>query len=382
MPTPFRLVALALLAAAPLAAQSVPRQTLTSPQLQLPESFDQVAGLRELQDGRLLIADRAAKTLWLVDVARGTQQRVGREGSGPGEYQLPAALVPLPGDTTLLVDPLQQRLLQILPSGAVGVQLQLPESIGLLSGVKGTDRMGRLYASGSPLRFGPTAAGAMPAPGLRADTIPILRWARTGTSLDTVAMVQGALRDLRINRTGGNMSVMMRQQPYSAQDDWHVAPDGRVAVVRHQPYRVEWIGATTVVGPAVAWQPVKVTQADKDLIEAAQRNPANRLSVSRGGPPPAGVRPPSAPAGATTYPATKPPFVERTAIASPKGELWVQRSVASGAPTVYDVFDGQAKLVRQVQLPARARVVGFGAAGVYIARMDEDDLQWVGRYAY
>jgi hypothetical protein len=34
-----------------------------------------------------------------------------------------------------------------------------------------------------------------------------------------------------------------------------------------------------------------------------------------------------------------------------------------------------------VALPARSRLVGFGQRTVYIVRVDEDDLEWLQKYA-
>ena len=45
------------------------------------------------------------------------------------------------------------------------------------------------------------------------------------------------------------------------------------------------------------------------------------------------------------------------------------------------MIDPAGRLVRQVVLPLRSRVVGFGKASVYVSRYDQDDLQYLQRYA-
>jgi hypothetical protein len=66
---------------------------------------------------------------------------------------------------------------------------------------------------------------------------------------------------------------------------------------------------------------------------------------------------------------------------APNGELWVQRSQPAEAAPLYDVFDGQGRLVRQVRLQKDTRLVGFGATSVYVARTDTgDDLQYLQRF--
>ena len=67
---------------------------------------------------------------------------------------------------------------------------------------------------------------------------------------------------------------------------------------------------------------------------------------------------------------------------APTGELWVQRSQPAGTGPLYDVFDAQGRLTRQVRLQKDTRLVGFGATTVYVARTDtEDELQYLQRFA-
>jgi hypothetical protein len=49
---------------------------------------------------------------------------------------------------------------------------------------------------------------------------------------------------------------------------------------------------------------------------------------------------------------------------------------------VYDVFDVAGRLTRQIALDGERVIVGFGAGAVYVARTDEDDLQWLERYRW
>jgi hypothetical protein len=44
------------------------------------------------------------------------------------------------------------------------------------------------------------------------------------------------------------------------------------------------------------------------------------------------------------------------------------------------VFDQQGRKIAEVTLRPRSRVVGFGQGTVYVARSDEDDLQYLERY--
>jgi hypothetical protein len=69
-------------------------------------------------------------------------------------------------------------------------------------------------------------------------------------------------------------------------------------------------------------------------------------------------------------------------VTTPDGEVWVLRTrSASDKTPIYDVFDRTGALAKRVTLNPESRVVGFGKGTVYVARTDEDDLQYLQRYA-
>jgi hypothetical protein len=45
------------------------------------------------------------------------------------------------------------------------------------------------------------------------------------------------------------------------------------------------------------------------------------------------------------------------------------------------VFSERGTLMGSVRLPTKSRVTGMGTASVYVARLDDDDLQHLERYA-
>ena len=363
---------------APLTAQAVPVVQLGRAEAEYAEPFDQVTAVRELSDGRVVVADRFAKAVSLVDMKRGTATAIGREGQGPGEFAMPWGLVALPGDTTLVIDPPQSRLLVVPPSGKPSGTLALP--VGgptSLMTVRGADRQGRLYLQA------PRFTGQIPQDGNLPDSVALLRWDRASSKVDTLGRIKVPSMSMATGGSGNTRSFMMRQQPLTVQDDWSVAPDGRVGVVRVGNYHIGWIGAQRVAGPAVAYKPVPVTQADKDELARRMSDSRGAMRMTVGGPPRGGAAaPPRAPRPVddADWPAVKPPFVEQTTMATPDGSLWVRRSQPQGAPALYDVFDAQGRLTRQVALGKDMRVVGFGAASVYVARTDEDDLQYLVRF--
>ncbi|MBK8006898.1 MAG: hypothetical protein IPK12_24335 [Gemmatimonadetes bacterium] len=127
MPRPLIAALLAGAVAVPLAAQGNPApRALKSPDAKFEEPFDQVVALRELANGRVLVTDVAAKAVLLADFRTQAHSQVGRSGQGPGEYNLPGDLIALAGDTTLVVDRGNRRMLVVTPDGKMGATITFP----------------------------------------------------------------------------------------------------------------------------------------------------------------------------------------------------------------------------------------------------------------
>ena len=361
-----------------LEAQAVPVVSLTKPEAEFAEPFDQVSGVRELGNGRVVVADLFAKSVAMADFRSGTLTKIGREGQGPGEYAFPINVLALPGDTTLIVDPGQRRFVKVAPDGkAVGL-VSFPEGAGGMGNMRGTDAQGRVYLQASP--FGPRLGGEGRLTREMPDSAPILRWNLASGRIDTLAKVKLPQMASATSGTASARSVVMRQQPFSARDEWAVTPDGRVGIARIADYHVEWFGSSKVAGPRVAAPKVPVTQADKDLIARQQNETRGRLMMVEGGSPRSGGgAPPPPKLPEADFPEFKPAFVGN-AFASPDGRLWVPRAQAANAPPVYDVFDARGNLVHQVKLAQGTRLVGFGAKTIYTVRTDEDELQYLQRH--
>lgn len=372
---PFIISALGIFSPLALSAQAVPVTSLASPGARFAEPFDQITAVRELSDGRVIVSDLFAKAVTLVDFRTNAGTAVGREGQGPGEFAFPTGLVALPGDSTLLVDPAQRRFLRIAPDGKPAGLVSFPDGVGGLMAVKGSDRQGRVYFQGSPFAGQPgREMEQLP------DSAPVLRWDRGRARIDTLGMVKIPTIARAASGGGGARAVVMRQQPFTPADDWSVTPDGRVGVARTGDYHVEWWGPKRVSGRPVPHAKVPVSQGDKDAFARRAADTRGRFTVSMGGP--ARGRGSSAPPPRLSepdWPEFKPPFVG-SVLANHEGHLWVPRAQPAGAAPLYDVFDAQGTLVRQVRLAKGSRLVGFGARSVYVAQTDEDELEWLERH--
>ena len=342
------------------------------------DGFTMVGGIRELSNGKVLVSDPMERTVQLVDLAAGTAVKVGREGQGPGEYAFPGELLPLPGDTTLLVDRMNRRFLIILPNGKTGEAIAYPGDLGLGVDPRYVDASGRIYFQGSAL----PANGRLEGNVTSADSVPLLRWDRRGR-MDTVAFLKLPVMSMNTSGSGGTGRVMiMRPQPFSPEDVWAVAGDGRLAIARVADFHIDWFGPARqkTSGPVNRFERLRVNEADKEAQRRAMRNPRMFVSAGPGGS--RGAAPPPIDLPEPEYPEYKPPFPARSAWVAPDGNLWLLRSRLGGDPIpTLDVFDGRGTLVGKVTLPRDRRIVGFGRNSVYMARTDADDLQWLERYS-
>lgn len=362
------------IAFAPVVAPSAqtPR-VLDRSQIELAEPFTNVGSVRELSDGRVIVVDNGDRAVYVVDFTAGTSTQIGRPGGGPSEYRNPGILLPLPGDTTLLADAGNRRLLVIGPSATPIATLT--DMWPMTDGAPGTrlprgiDGRGRGYFLASAATVG--ANGAI----VPADSAQLVRAPRGSKVDEALGYVRLAPR--RISTTtkdGAIASVNIVIPPFPAQDAWQPFPDGAVALVRVHDYRVDWMlpDGRRVTGRPIPFTPVKVTQQDKNKR-------AGGASATRG----------TAPAGkaagappAIDWPELKPPFAWTGVLAGSDGRVWVQRyGPATDSRARYDVIDRRGVVVAKVDVPNDGRIVGFGAKSIYVVRKDEDDLQYLQRFA-
>ena len=351
-------------------------RVLDKPQVELAEPFTNITSVRELSDGRVLVVDNGDRAVYAVDFKAGTSTQIGRPGSGPAEYRTPGLLLPLSGDTTLLTDAGNSRLL------VLGPDLQpvtvLTDAWPLPNGGRGTrlpraiDAKARGYFQSSAAALGapPTTGGDIKSP----DSLVLVRAARGSATEESLGYVHMAPRRISTTAKDGQLtSVSIVIAPFPVQDGWQAFADGAVAIVRARDYRVDWVlpDGRRVAGPPIGFAPVRVTDLDKQ-----RHTPGGRTGGAGG----AAGAPPNKPLD-LDWPEFKPPFPSAAVFAGTDGRLWVQRHApAQDARTHYDVIDRRGAVVAKVDVPNGGRIVGFGAAAIYVVRKDADDLQYLQRF--
>lgn len=370
-------------------AQTTPKaHTLDRPDGTFAEPFSDISGLRQLADGRLIVADRLEKAVRVVDFDAGSYDEVGRVGSGPGEFQIPGRLLPLPGDSTLLVDFGNNRLSVLGPDGRVRRSTSMQQTFKGADGGTGmtlvmpevTDASGSIYFD----MMGSFTMGPDGPP----DSSAIVRWTLDSERYDTVAMLPNPMAGgatMRAGGSGGGFSfTSLGGGPLHPRPGWSVAPNGTVALAWPDPYHLETVrrDGRRQAGPAIPYRPVPVTEADKQAWADGMAGGAMMVvsgSSSSSGGSRSFTMPRPDPDG-QEWPEVKPPFRPRGVTAAADNRVWVQRFVKAGAPEMYDVFDERGTLVERVTLPAGRTLIGFGPGVVYLVNTDEDDLQWLERY--
>ncbi|MDX1673743.1 MAG: hypothetical protein R3314_02980 [Longimicrobiales bacterium] len=352
-----------------------------------PESFGYLQTVRPLGDDRVMVADPLGRVLAVADLAAGTLEPLGREGRGPGEWEQPDAVYPLPGDSTLLVDLGNTRLAVIDPAGRLvdsyPMVREVPGSGPGLEIVQpgGVDAAGRVYYQ---------ARGGMPRPGGEPDSSRVKRWEPGAEDAEVMARLSPPAVRVSSSGDANDRRVAMRPIPLAPEDDWAVAADGTVAVIRARPYRVEWFRAdgTRVSGPEIAYDPVPVGRAEQERylderdtggLQARMTvdNGVRSLSLQRGGGGAQRQRP--AEIRSLEWPEHLP-AIRSGARVAPDGRLWVRRYVAAGEPARYDIVDRAGYRVGAIRLPAGRRVIGFGGDRVFAVRVDDLGLSWLEVY--
>ena len=329
---------------APATADAQAAQTLPDfrrPAWTAAEPFTATASIRELGSGQLLVTDVREPSLRLIDARGRTIRIIGRAGSGPGEYREPTMLIPLPADSTILIDRNLRRFVLLAPDGTALQTQGFPPELGEGAMLfRGLTEDGRLVFQTSWLARDPQTDAP----------VAIAAWRRGATGGDTLASLRPPAAKVRVNKERKTVSMMV--MPFEPQDDWAVGPAGQIGIVRVDPYRVEWLVAgSKVTGPIVPFERVAVTSSE------------------RSGPP------------SLEYPDLKPSFVPGTVRVDHEGRLWVRRYAPAGVATrPWDVFDAHGQRIATVQLPKDRELLGFGRRHAFVIRTDDDGVEWLEAY--
>jgi hypothetical protein len=368
---PTRLIAFAIFVAAATADAQVIK--LDRPTASLAEAFSFVRGMRELRDGRLLVADYVEQRIVAVNLETGETRDVATEGPGPTEIRLPFGLNPGRADSIFAIDYGNNRLLVLDPAGRP-VRTMVLEQPGRLF-LRGYDATGAFVYAIPGWSEGPNA--------LPNDSVRVVRWRPPSDEVTTAVVIQG--NRFRVDRSPA-MEPRIPIIGFASQDAWVLSSDGEIAVVRATPYRIDHVGADGRLrtGPAqpVTTRPVTIADKRRFVTEFGASAPQSGRGPGgqMGRPPLPTAREIARGIEITEWAESHPPFDAGGVHAAPNGRVWVRRSSDPSVPALYDVFDRTGARVQQVELPLGRSVRLVTARGVYAVVESEDGMQSIERY--
>jgi hypothetical protein len=402
-----------------LAQQRPPIRQLGAVTAKSAETFSNIASVRALSNGSVLVNDLAGRRVLLFDpqlskftvVADSTSATANAYGGRVG------ALAAYRGDSTIFIDPTSVSMLVIDPAGKVARVMAIPRAedaifIGSALGNATFDASGHLiYRAGARPQFGArtvtsaSPGGLPPIPDIP-DSAFIIRVDLSTRKVDTLGAVRTPKVKLETKSDERGTTISTLINPLPVVDEWAVMPDGALAFVRGRDYHVDWLNpdGTKVTSAKIPFDWQRMTDEDKvafiDSVKAArERQGANAPVPVTGGaaPAPTGGGAPqmqifigSGPGGgggasaptrinaggpgsfnfipANELPDYKPPFFAGSVRADMDGNLWVRTiptSAIAGGP-VYDVINRKGELIDRVQIPVGRTILGFGPGGVVV----------------
>jgi len=322
-------------------------------------SFSRVQAAFRLRDGRIAIAEFSSPPAIRYFSADGRfLMQVGRQGSGPGEFQAISTVFRTPEDSLIVHDPWQGRLTYITPAGMVGRQVRAARTGAPMRHVL----LGR-FADGSFLArnnvmgradFGPLRNTR---PGPRRDSIPWLRIGEDGSVLDTLVRAPGEVYDTPNASTFRIFRFTPRPAALAIGDRFYLGTGDQYRITAFD------LRGTVLRAFTKPSRPAKVTSAD---LRALEEETLNALPASMQTAEPR-TRSRDQPSMETL------PAHDRFLLRDPEGNLWVQDFTVPGAPRVtWSVFAEDGRFRGTVHFPSRFRLFEVGSDFVLGSWPDDD----------
>lgn len=366
--------AILVVLASPLAGQGRVMDYTGMPDGRIEGPFSQVVGVQPMGGGKVLVSDLIDGTVQLINFSSRARVPVGRQGGGPGEWQVPFRITAGPNGSAYLIDGGKQVVHMISSEGEITRSIPWPVLPGepVRSAPMGGDGKGGIFLRGSG--FGGGGQG---------DSIPLGRWDPASGRVVKIAEIANPRGVREVAVSNGQMDLRRGGKPFDTRPEWVGLPDGGVAMVHPDPYRVDRIDQGGVVsrGTTVSVDPVRVTQAERNAWREAHADQAVQgVSVSRGL-----VRgsAPTPEVDDSDFPATLPPFVANAKVVpDPEGNVWVQRASPATAPfRTWDIIRPGGGRVGVARLRADVVLAAIDASHLYAIRTDDETgLQSLERY--
>jgi len=387
----FAVCATLALTVANAGAQAAPSVKLKPADAKLDEEFTQITSVRELSDGRVLVTDGRENRVVVADFKAGTVMQIGRNGQGPGEYQSTGMLRAIGGDSSLMVEARVGRW-HLFDGARLAVTLppDAPIVTAIGRNVTGADARGNVsrtiaMRSGTPIGGAGAGRGAGPAqlPGDLPDSAFVVRGNRSNARLDTLARVKARkmVMSTATNARGGVTMVNLTTPPLAVGEETALFADGWLAIVRLDPYRVDWVSpdGKTAKGDPLPWPVVKINDREREAYFMARSRDAARNS---GGPIPESVRKQLEDAS-KLFPDTYPPTIAGGLITVADGRLLIRHPETADVPNPrYDLVDRRGRLAGTIAMVAGESILAITRTAAYVAWKDSDDIERLRRHPW
>jgi hypothetical protein len=328
------------------------------------ETLFRVAGALKLSDGRLVVANGGTSQLFYYRPDGTLERTVGRKGGGPGEFQMMAGLVRLAGDSVLVMDLQARRADVIDPSGAF-VRDFTPGGVNTFASVMGRLSDGRWVGTG-----GFVLGADEIKDGLQRNDMVFVIFAPDGAPDDTIAVVPGSERYLKIQRSGNRVMAMLRPRPFGRSTQSAVSGEALWVGTQDEPEVRQYTAdgrLTRIVRTGTELKPVTDEQVDAFVDEqVASLTPDQQRSARED-------------YADMPMAKTMPPYASMMVDAD--GNLWLEDTddymTPAGGWTVYDP-DGRA--IARIRLPEHLRVYDIGQDYVLGRESDDLDVEHVRMY--
>lgn len=305
------------------------------------ETFSAVSGGVFFGD-TLFVADRLENKVVAIDLGDGSAKYVGGEGSGPGEFRTPSAILQWPGDSVVVWDGQTRAFSVWSKSLSFGRTFRIEHAAAATP--FGSTQDGRLFAAIEQHR------SRSPGVTSRVDSVVIVRLGTGTPAIDTLAFASIGRRRALTNASsdGTDVSSFFVDEPFSETDVWG-AFSGRVIIARSEPFRLEIVSdRTTATGPVLPNPQVAVTAADRAPWEKRKLgDPWN-------------------------WPAYKPPFPRQSLIAG-GGLAYLEVSAPAGS-RMYFALDSLGNTVFRFSVDGNMELIAARENVVAFTERDDTNL--------
>jgi hypothetical protein len=355
------LITLSVVAPFALSAQQPPRLMLAPANATLAEEFSNLTWARELKDGRVIVTDGRDGRLVIADLRTHQVQPISRSGQGPGEYPRALPVWSIGGDSSVMIDGPRRWLLFDGPRVVATLAPDNPAVAATRGLSRGADALGHVFSAEFVAgRNGPIG-----------DSTALVRVARATARTDTLTRLK-ALVPRQASAPDAKGFFEFTMPTIGTAEEFEPFLDGWVAVVRVDPYRVDWRSpdGRWTNGASLPFPIVRMDDGEKRAYVARIAKATGKAAA-----PVESIK---------DWPANVPPYKSPAVLlAAPDGRVLVPRLASADHPeTRYDIVNRRGLLDGQLTMPPNERIVSFGAKSAYVAVTDDDGIQRLRRHPW